>query len=280
MTQNPNTQNSSVEEEIDLGELFKVIRSKWKLILIALILFSIGGYIISNLLPNQYLTKTTILINEDNQSDPFSKLEGIESMDIFGGLTSDFLQNEIEILKSRRIIGNVVDSLNLNVNYMNNDDLVKTPIYPLDMPFLVKATQVKKIISDNSPKVNIRLNTDGSTFTLNSDDGEETYDLNTKIPLNFCYITVIPNAFYVEKEDNKFDNYEITINERSTIIDNLIKDIRPTITENSSVITISLESTSQKISEDILNTLVIFYNENAIKNKNVISMNTARFIDK
>src|SRR5690606_3523859 len=154
------------------------------------------------------------------------------------------------------------------------------PIYHMDMPFFVKATQVKEIITDDSPIVSVQLNEDDSTFTLNSNKGEEVYNLNTKIPLEFCNITVIPNAFYIDKEDSKFDNYEITINERATIIDNLIKNIRPTITENSSVITISLESTSRKISEDILNTLVAFYNENAIKNKNIISLNTARFIDK
>src|SRR5690606_28398003 len=280
MTQNPNTQNSSVEEEIDLGELFKVIRSKWKLILIALILFSIGGYIISNLLPNQYLTKTTILIEEDQQSDPFSKLEGIESMDIFGGLTSDFLQNEIEILKSRRIIGNVVDSLNLNVSYMHNDALVKTPIYHKDVPFFVKATHVTKSSAAESPIVDIQLNEDRTTFTLNSAKGEKTYDLNTKIPLEFCNITVVSNAFYSDEDEGKYDNYEITISSRESVIDYLIKNIRPTITENSSVITISLESTSQKITEDILNTLVVFYNKNAIKNKNIISLNTARFIER
>lgn len=280
MTQNPNTQTSFVNEEIDLGELFKVLRSKWKLILIALILFSIGGYIISSLLPNQYATKTTILIEEDQQNDPLSKLQGIESLDLFGGLTSDFLQNEIEILKSRRIIGNVVDSLNLNVSYLNNDALVNAPIYHVDMPFFIKATQVKPVISGDDPIVNIRLNEDGTTFTLNSDEGEKTYDLNTKIPLGFCYITVIPNAFYLENDAGEFDNYEVTITDRESIIDQLIKNIRATIVENSSVINIAMESTSPKLTEDILNSMVIFYNKNAIKNKNAISLNTARFIDK
>src|SRR5690606_34112495 len=155
MTQNPNTRTSFKSDEFDIEELLLVIRSKWKLILIALILFAIGGYIISSLLPNQYATKTTILIEEDQQSDPLSKLQGIESIDLFGGLTSDLLQNEIEILKSRRIIGNVVDSLNLNVSYLNNDALVKTPIYWAQMPFYVKATQVKPIISSNDPSINV-----------------------------------------------------------------------------------------------------------------------------
>src|SRR5690606_20652144 len=194
MTQNRNTQTSFVNEEIDLGELFKVLRSKWKLILIALILFSIGGYLVSNLLPNQYATKTTILIEEDQQNDPLGQLQGIESIDLFGGLTSDFLQNEIEILKSRAIIGNVVDSLNLNVSYLNNDALVKAPIYRANMPFFVVATQVKPIDSGDDPTVNIQLNVDGTTFMLSSEEGEKVYDLNTKIPLSFCNITVVPNA--------------------------------------------------------------------------------------
>src|SRR5690606_16640846 len=280
MTQNRNTQTSFVNEEIDLGELFKVLRSKWKLILIALILFSIGGYLVSNLLPNQYATKTTILIEEDQQNDPLSKLQGIESIDLFGGLTSDFLQNEIEILKSRRIIGNVVDSLNLNVSYLNNDALVNTPIYSGDMPFTVKANQGTPRMSGGDPTVNIQRNEDGTTFILKSDDGEKTYDLNTKIPLAFCKITVVPNYFYIENDAGESDNYEVTITDRESVIDHLLKNIRSTIIENSSVITIAMESTSPKLSEDILNCMVVFYNKNAIKNKNAISLNTARFIEK
>lgn len=280
MTQNRKSQTSFVNEEIDLGELFKVLRSKWKLILIALILFSIAGYLVSNVLPSQYATKTTILIEEDQQSDPLSKLQGIESIDLFGGLTSDLLQNEIEILKSRRIIGNVVDSLNLNVSYLNNDALVKTPIYWAQMPFYVKATQVKPIISSNDPSINVQLNEDGSTFTLISEVGEKAYDLNTEVDLGFCKISVVPNAFYRENEAGEFDNYEVTIIDKETAIDNLIKNIRATIIENSSVITIAMESTSPKLSEDILNSIVLFYNKNAIINKNAISMNTARFIEK
>src|SRR5690606_26984774 len=280
MAQNRNTQNSQISEEIEFIELIKQLQSKWKLILIALILFSIAGYLLTGLLPNQYATKTTILIEEDQQSDPLSKLEGIESIDIFGGLTSDFLQNEIEILKSRTIIGNVVDSLNLNVSYLNNDALVNTPIYRANMPFFAKATQVKPVLADGDPTVNIQLNKDGKTFTLNSDDGQKIYNLNTNIDLSFCKITVVPNAFYKENEAGEFDSYEVAIKERETVIDNLIKNIRATIIENSSVINISMESTSPELSEDILNSIVLFYNKNAIKNKNAISMNTARFIDK
>ncbi|WP_417359461.1 GumC family protein [Galbibacter sp.] len=280
MTRNPNTQTSFVNEEIDLGELFKVLRSKWKLIVIALILFSIAGYLISSLLPNQYATKTTILIEEDQQSDPLGQLQGIESLDLFGGLTSDFLQNEIEILKSRTIIGNVVDSLNLNVSYLNNDALVKAPIYRTNMPFFVVATQVKPLASGDDPTINIQLNVDGTTFMLNSEEGEKVYDLNTRIPLSFCNITVVPNPFYIENEAGKHDNYEVTITDRESVIDYHIKNIRASIIENSSVINIAMESTSPKLSEDILNSMVTFYNKNAIKNKNAISLNTSKFIER
>src|SRR5690606_21386698 len=57
-------------------------------------------------------------------------------------------------------------------------------------------------------------------------------------------------------------------------------NIHAGIIENSSVITIAMESTSPELSEDILNSIVAFYNENAIKNKNAISLNTSKFIEK
>lgn len=280
MAQNPNTQTSFVNEEIDLGELFKVFRSKWKLILIALILFSIGGYLVASILPNEYITKTTILVEEDGQNDPFNQLEGIESLDMFGGLTYDNLQNEIEILKSRKILGKVVDSLNLNIKYLRDDDIVKTPVYPGDMPFIVSAKNVITSDQNDLPTISIQLNEDDSTYTVNSGNGESIHGFYTEIPLNFSSIRVIPNPFFVDKKETKYDSYTLSLNRRNAIIDDLIKRVKIKIVENSSVLSITLQNTSIDTSEDILNSMVVFYNKNAIKNKNVISLNTAQFIDK
>src|SRR5690606_41878444 len=94
----------------------------------------------------------------------------------------------------------------------------------------------------------------------------------TKLDLSVCKIIVIPNSFYKENAAGEFDSYEVAIKDRETVIDNLIRNIRATIIENSSVINISMESTSPELSEDVLNSIVLFYNKNAIKNKNAISM--------
>ncbi|WP_417362668.1 Wzz/FepE/Etk N-terminal domain-containing protein [Galbibacter sp.] len=269
------------EDEIDLAELFKVIQSKWKLILIALVVFAIGGYIIANLLPNRYLTKTTILIEENTQKDPFSQLQGIESLDIFSGFSSDFLQNEIEILKSRRILGNVVDSLDLIVAYLHDDTFVQIPLQPRAVPFKVEVGYLSLINTDVDPNLSIRLNRDGTSFTLYSEEGERTFDLNTRIELGFCEITVTENPLFRTNGDKAyFTTYEVLLRRRSDVIDELIKNVGVSIVENSSVLAISMENTSVEISEEILNSMVVFYNKNAIKNKNAISLNTARFIEK
>ena len=44
MSQYTNQTSVNEDDEIDLAELFKVVQSKWKLILIAIIVFAVGGY--------------------------------------------------------------------------------------------------------------------------------------------------------------------------------------------------------------------------------------------
>ena len=235
---------------------------------------------IANLLPNKYLTKTTVLIEENNQKDPFSQLQGIESLDIFSGFSSDMLQNEIEILKSRRILGNVVDSLNLNVTYLNSDTFVQTPLHPSTVPFKVEIGYISLVDPGVDPNLSIRLNKDGYSFTLYTEEGEKTYDLDSKIKLSFCEITVTKNPSFRANGNKEYHTYEVTLAQRSSVIDELIKNVRVSIVENSSVLAISMENTSVEISEEILNSIVVYYNKNAIKNKNAISLNTARFIEK
>src|SRR5699024_5329650 len=86
-------------------------------------------------------------------------------------------------------------------------------------------------------------------------------------------------VFFFQAEDGIRDR-NVTEFRRVLFRSLLIKNIRASIVENSSVINIAMESTSQKLTEDILNSVVAFYNKNAIKNKNAISLNTSRFIDK
>ena len=65
----------------------------------------------------KYSASTSIMIKDNQKSGISKELEAFKDMGIVGGGSTNNTDNEIEILKSRKIIGNVVDSLNLTISY-------------------------------------------------------------------------------------------------------------------------------------------------------------------
>ena len=63
-----------------------------------------------------YSASATIMIKDNKNSGISTELAAFEDLGIIGGSSSNNPENEIEIIKSRKIIGYVVDSLNLQIS--------------------------------------------------------------------------------------------------------------------------------------------------------------------
>ncbi|MEC6897853.1 polysaccharide biosynthesis tyrosine autokinase [Photobacterium piscicola] len=114
-TSHPNT--SSGSDEIDLGKLFGIlIDSRW-LIIITTFIFALIG--ISYALLATPIYKADALIQIEQKSTGMPALGG-DMAEMFGGSESS-ATTEIEIIKSRMVLGDTVDKLNLTT--------VATPIY-------------------------------------------------------------------------------------------------------------------------------------------------------
>ena len=114
-TSQPNT--SSGSDEIDLGKLFGIlIDSRWLIIITTFIFACIG---ISYALLANPIYKADALIQIEQKSTGMPDLGG-DMAEMFGGAESS-ATTEIEIIKSRMVLGDTVDKLNLTT--------VATPIY-------------------------------------------------------------------------------------------------------------------------------------------------------
>ncbi len=107
VTQNVPEKNSSPSDEIDLGKLFGIlIDNRWSIILITF-LFAIVGVAYALLATPEY--KADALIQVEQKSSGMPVLGDMGEM--FGSESS--ATTEIEIMKSRMIIGKTVDKFNL-----------------------------------------------------------------------------------------------------------------------------------------------------------------------
>ena len=67
----------------------------------------------------EYEATSTVLIKDDNKGGDISELSAFSDLGILGGKSN--IENEIEILKSRSLMTEVVKDLHLNIQYLNND---------------------------------------------------------------------------------------------------------------------------------------------------------------
>ncbi|WP_180069647.1 polysaccharide biosynthesis tyrosine autokinase [Acinetobacter sp. YH12112] len=111
------SQNTNTEDTIDLKELFFSLIAQWKLIALCVILSLVCALLYLRTTPDTYQVDALVQVEENKGA----------SAALLGDL-SDMIeqkspaQAEIEILKSRLVLGTVIDRLNLNIHIHGTED--------------------------------------------------------------------------------------------------------------------------------------------------------------
>lgn len=111
--------NSNVQDDtIDLKELFFSLISEWKVITLCILLSIVSAIIYLRTTENVYQTDALVQI-KSNTSSPLaglsSDMAAMASLAGLGGMGSSSTQSEIELLKSRAILGQAIKDLNLDI---------------------------------------------------------------------------------------------------------------------------------------------------------------------
>ena len=109
----------------------------WKWFVVSILLTLVLAFLYLRYTTPQFTASTSIMIKDNNKSGISSELAAFEDLGIIGGGSANNPDNEIQILKSRKIIGNVVDSLHLEISYFTEGRIKKSEIYE-NKPFVLK----------------------------------------------------------------------------------------------------------------------------------------------
>ena len=118
-------------DKINIREVLERYLIHWKLFVLFLIICLSGAYIYLRYTTPQYSATTTILIKDNQKSGVSDELKAVADLGIVGTGSTNNTENEIVILKSRKIVGSVIDSINLDVVYFVEGRIKKTEIYKL-----------------------------------------------------------------------------------------------------------------------------------------------------
>lgn len=282
-------ENYSYDDDFESDFDFKVIIDKyaihWKWFVLAVSLSLLAAFLYLRYTTPQYLAETTILVKDEQKGGMLSELSAFADMGIGGGMKSN-LDNEVEILKSRTLVENVVKKLNLTVSIVEKGNVVDREIYaqaPIELVFL----DAQSKLYDNSLNLHFTATT-ADSFTLK----EIVEDDSKKVLLDgavFKYEQLISTAYgkflirktkyntaYFKKQEDAITIAISPLEKRATSFRKGLK-VEP-LSKTSSVVSISIEGPVMEKSEDFLNTLVQMYNDDAAADKNFISENTSKFI--
>ncbi|TVZ23013.1 capsular exopolysaccharide synthesis family protein [Dokdonia sp. Hel_I_63] len=225
-----------------------------------------------------YNSSSSILIKDESNS-ALSELAAFDDLGLTGaGLSESAFENELEIIRSRRIIGEVITSLKLNVSYFRNDRFKKIELFenkPVEVKVLSEEESIKTILFDLKlvDEASCQISFDGSGNFVN-------YDFGERISFKGNEFILFPRFDYLSiKNEAPSKTYTIQVSS----IENTINALRSSIgveqvSEKSSIIKLSLIGSNFKKSEVILNRLVEVFNNDAINDRTAVTKSTAIFI--
>ena len=274
-----NASNQDKQDAFDLVGLLLEYLAQWKWFVICLIIaVGCAYYHISTIVPTYEVGASIFLSDEETaKSNAVSLSAGNPLVD-----TKNFIdETEIEILKSRNNMIKIVDSLGLAYSYYDVQKLRDYPIYGTNV---VRAELDSVSLKNLSSTIEVLVKKDGSTYnfdiTTHYGGNPETKNIKTeklpiKVELSQGTLTLHPSKF-----TSKIDGTQrIKILNPNWVAARLAGSINISFAKNSSTI-LRVTCSTPMIREgiDVVNTLITFYNQDIIADKNRSAMQTEAFI--
>ncbi|MDF2553862.1 MAG: capsular biosynthesis protein [Chryseobacterium sp.] len=272
--------NEAQEESLNIREILKPYINRWYWFVIGAIITLIAAWFFLRYSIPVYSTESTLLIKEVKKSSAgqpdmsvISELSGI------GGMGTNSVDNEIEILKSKKLMLSVVREKALETNIYAKGKIKETELYKETSPFLVR------IISENKkaryPNKEVMAKISGNKIVIESEDFRNSIqtEFNKSVTMPFGVIMFQKNAAYRTKSSGKGDfrlQFMSGMNRARYYLTKLNVSL---VQKEATVLKISMNDPVPEKAVDIINGLAVNYNREAILDKNSEAQKTASFID-
>ena len=266
-----NASNNKNDQGVNIIDLLVYFASRWKWFLVSVIVFGGLAWLHYARSPRVYFRSATVIIK-----DPSNKTStaGLDRYDNF--INKVNVANEILQFRSKRLMREVVLRVHADVSYRCKDGLHYDELY----------TQAPVSVSfhDMLPEQSMSLTVtpaDSVSVMVSGLDGKgepRRVRLNDTVSVAQGSLVVSPTNYYSPKWKN------VPVQVTKMPLESMVNYYRGAVgirqeEEESSILTLSLKDSSPARAEDVLNMLIAVYNEEAIRDKNQVAVNTANFIN-
>ncbi|KHN65895.1 tyrosine protein kinase [Acinetobacter calcoaceticus] len=281
-------QNTNTEDTIDLKELFFSLIAQWKLIILCVILSVVCALLYLRVTPDTYSVDALVQV-EDSKGASAALLGDLSQMIE----QKSPAQAEIEILKSRLVLGSVINDLHLNLLISSTEDsfthrLLNNTQYKTEYTkkailfkdglksFEIRQFEVPAFYLDK----NLLLNFDKHSVRLTDPDTDEvilTVPLNQANQLSGAYGIWKVSVF-------SKDQFDVAYNIKKLSLPSAIKNISSNYSVEergklTGILGLNYQGQDQEHITRVLNAILATYSAQNIERRTAESAQTLKFLD-
>jgi tyrosine-protein kinase Etk/Wzc len=241
----------------------------WPLFLLAIVLGCGIAYAYLRSATPYYQATATIIIKDEKKGNEESKL--VESLDQIS--SKKIVENEVEIIQSRKIMEDVVRDLGLYASIYEKGDVrtalayttspvVVTALYPDSLPYV--------------PKIDLNYDSASQQVVLNN---KYKYPLNEVVSTPYGQLKFAPNQYY-DKTESHHGQLFFYLSDPKSIAPSFLGGLKAEpASKASSIVNLSYTDVSPLRAENILNELIKAYQLSANQEKDALASNTLTFVN-
>jgi tyrosine-protein kinase Etk/Wzc len=264
MQLNQKSGQESTEKKV-VSQLWFKYSPYWPLFAVLLLIFLTLAWLKLRYSTPLYESTATILIKDEKKGLDDSKM--IESLNQLS--TKKIIENEIEVIHSRELMGEVVKNLHLYAPVFQKGK-VKTESAYATSPIVIEAKNPDSLVQVD--KVYFSFDQAKAQVIFNG----QAYPLNEWVNTRYGVLKFMPQQV---TDDAKPPLYFSLVNPRYITPSLLSRLNVAPASKLSTVINLTMTDDVPKRSEDVLNGLVLAYNKATVKDKNTLAANTLEFVD-
>lgn len=268
--------DKSDREGSSFAKLFSTVLFHRKWFILSVLLCGLIGFLYVRSTPKTFRRTATVLVQDDRRGGVMS--ESAAFQDLFYSARAS-VDNEIGVFKSKRLMYDVAKQLRLDVSYKIRDGLRDRELYS-STPIIVDFTDIDPL---QSISMTATLLENRQVELKDFQWGKEESNLvkvllpgdTLRTPVGDIMVTIAP---LIERD---YIGKPVQISKRSlkAVSDSYNSRLKVDVDNKmSSIINLTLEDVNIKRAEDVINTLIEGYKNDAILDKNQVLESTANFI--
>ena len=271
------------------ANLWSIIVLNWQWFVLSMAICILSGWLYLRYTMPTYQMSERILIKSDNSKSSSASQVQADNQD-FGFLSnSTGIENEVEVLRSRTLLREVVRDLKLYVEYRSVGQINHLLVYgtqPLNVDLdPLHLDSLDKTLLQGTRRIQMELSREGDYYVVRGEllPGGQLFakkfkSLPISFPTDYGVLTFTANSGVRPMKDS--ETYEILLSPPMLIATSYLNalEVAP-ISKTASVAKLTVKDENYQRGMDFLRHLALCYNRQANADKNEIALRTEEFIN-